>query len=233
MKNGDDLIPDLEMDGQDEIEERPLGKYGMLRPTFLRNTTTTHIHTSMLLTGRLTPHLLEALKNTLLILWRNAQTGVDDLKGKHGLRAAPGLLRHTQADRAPRRGKFEGIGEQVGEHLPEPDGIPREAAVCDLFIQRVRNAPLPGLGPHHILDLVQHIFQGEGLAGEGKLPAVDAAHVQDVVNEILHVVGGGAKFHQVLPHVGRDPLHHAGEVCEAHHRVHGGTQLVSHAGEEL
>ena len=55
-KNGDYLIPDLVMDGEDEAEEIMLGKYGLLRQTFLKE----HHHgtyTSMLLTGRLMPHL--------------------------------------------------------------------------------------------------------------------------------------------------------------------------------
>ena len=47
---GDYLIPDLTLDGAEELEEMPLGKYGMLRETFLED----HHHgtyTSMLLTG--------------------------------------------------------------------------------------------------------------------------------------------------------------------------------------
>ena len=55
---GDYWIPDLMLDGEGEIEEMPLGKYGMLRETFLKQ----HHHgtyTSMLLTGRLTTHLRE------------------------------------------------------------------------------------------------------------------------------------------------------------------------------
>ena len=55
---GDYLIPNLMLDGEDELEEMPLGKYGMLRETFLEE----HHHgtyTSMLLTGRLYPHLRE------------------------------------------------------------------------------------------------------------------------------------------------------------------------------
>ena len=55
---GDYLIPDLALDGAEELEELPLGKYGMLRETFLED----HHHgtyTSMLLTGRLYPHLRE------------------------------------------------------------------------------------------------------------------------------------------------------------------------------
>lgn len=54
-KIGDYMIPDLAMDGEDDT---PLGKYGMLRETFLQE----HHHgtyTSMLLTGRLEPHLRE------------------------------------------------------------------------------------------------------------------------------------------------------------------------------
>ena len=56
MKTGDYYIPDLQMDGAED--SRPLGKYGMLRRIFLKE----HhcgTYTSMLLTGRLEPHLRE------------------------------------------------------------------------------------------------------------------------------------------------------------------------------
>ena len=54
-KNGDYLVPNLMLDGTEKLEEMPLGRYGMLRQTFLQehhNGT----YTSMLLTGRLEPH---------------------------------------------------------------------------------------------------------------------------------------------------------------------------------
>ena len=57
-KNGDYQIPDLMLDGEDEMEEKPLGKYGILRQNFLKK----HHHgtyTSMLLTGRLMLHLYQ------------------------------------------------------------------------------------------------------------------------------------------------------------------------------
>ena len=57
-KVGDYLIPDLMMDGQETEEEMPLGKYGMLRESFLQKHHS-GTYTSMLLTGRLTPHLRE------------------------------------------------------------------------------------------------------------------------------------------------------------------------------
>ena len=80
MENGDYLIPALKLDGEDGMEEMPLGKYGMLRQTFLRE----HHHgtyTSMLLTGRLMPHLRE--------IDRQAQEQVDrtmaELKKQNGV----------------------------------------------------------------------------------------------------------------------------------------------------
>ena len=82
-KVGDYLIPDLAMDNEDEAEELPLGKYGMLRESFLKE----HHHgtyTSMLLTGRLEPHLRE--------IDRQAQEQVDktvrDLMKRDGVNEA-------------------------------------------------------------------------------------------------------------------------------------------------
>ena len=57
-KVGDYLIPDLMMDGQDAEEELPLGKYGRMRESFLQEHHS-GTYTSMLLTGRLDPHLRE------------------------------------------------------------------------------------------------------------------------------------------------------------------------------
>ena len=79
---GDYLIPDLTLDGAEELEEMPLGKYGMLRQTFLEE----HHHgtyTSMLLTGRLMPHLKQideqAQEQTdQMVATMMKQSGVDE-----------------------------------------------------------------------------------------------------------------------------------------------------------
>ena len=81
-KNGDYLIPDLIMDGEDETEEVMLGKYGLLRQTFLKE----HHHgtyTSMLLTGRLMPHLRQTDEQAQeqvdqMVAAMMAQNGVDE-----------------------------------------------------------------------------------------------------------------------------------------------------------
>lgn len=55
-KVGDYLLPDLMMDGENELEEIPLGKYGLLRESFLKEHHS-GTYNSMLLTGRLAEHL--------------------------------------------------------------------------------------------------------------------------------------------------------------------------------
>ena len=77
---GDYLIPDLILDGEDELEEMPLGKYGMLRETFLEK----HhpgTYNSMLLTGRLTPHLREIDRQAQ----EQVDRMVDELKKQNGV----------------------------------------------------------------------------------------------------------------------------------------------------
>ncbi len=80
---GDYLIPDLMLDGEDEMEEYPLGKYGRLRETFLKE----HHHgtyTSMLLTGRLEPHLREIDRQAQ----EQVDRMVDELKKQNGVNEA-------------------------------------------------------------------------------------------------------------------------------------------------
>ena len=75
---GDYLIPDLMMDGQEE--ELPLGKYGRLRENFLREHHS-GTYTSMLLTGRLEPHLREIDRQAR----EQVDRMVDDLKKRSGV----------------------------------------------------------------------------------------------------------------------------------------------------
>ena len=77
---GDYLIPNLILDGEEEMEEMPLGKYGMLRETFLKQ----HHHgtyTSMLLTGRLEPHLREIDRQAR----EQVDRMMDELKKQNGV----------------------------------------------------------------------------------------------------------------------------------------------------
>lgn len=77
---GDYLIPDLFLDSEENEEEYPMGKYGRMRETFLKQ----HHHgtyTSMLLTGRLEPHLREIDRQAQ----EQVDRMVDELKKQNGV----------------------------------------------------------------------------------------------------------------------------------------------------
>ena len=71
------------MDGQGAGEEMPLGKYGRLRETFLQEHHS-GTYTSMLLTGRLEPHLREIDRQAR----EQVDRMVDDLKKQNGVNEA-------------------------------------------------------------------------------------------------------------------------------------------------
>ena len=77
-KVGDYYFPDVTL--EDEEDERQLGKYGLLRQTFLQER---HhgTYTSMLLTGRLMPHLYEINDQCQAQVDRM----VEDLKRQNGV----------------------------------------------------------------------------------------------------------------------------------------------------
>ena len=77
-KVGDYYFPNLALDGDED--ETPLGKYGLLRQTFLQE----HHHgtyTSMLLTGRLMPHLREIDS----LCRERVDSMVEELKRRNGV----------------------------------------------------------------------------------------------------------------------------------------------------
>ena len=57
-KAGDYLLPNLMLDGENGMETTPLGRYGRMRERYLKQEHN-GLYTSMLLTGRLDPHLRE------------------------------------------------------------------------------------------------------------------------------------------------------------------------------
>lgn len=86
-KNGDYLIPNLMVDGEDEAEEMQIGKYGLLRQTFLKEY---HhgTYTSMMLTGRLMKHLKQTDSQAQeqvdrIVAEMMKQNGVDEEMKEH------------------------------------------------------------------------------------------------------------------------------------------------------
>ncbi|MEL5898310.1 TnpV protein [Clostridium sporogenes] len=89
-RNGDYLIPDIELTGQKEgKDQRPLGKYGRMRKQYLQEHRKPLFY-SLLLSEKLFPHLLEIDKTAnrrmeqIMIDLQKAQTPPDKMTDQMG-----------------------------------------------------------------------------------------------------------------------------------------------------
>ena len=178
---------------------------------------------------------LERLEDALGERRAHADAGVAD--AELILRAAAqrtGVLADADRDRAARRGELDGVGQQVEQDLPE--ARPVAADVLVRHVDRV-HVQLELLGVHLSaddgLDVVQHIGQADLALFEMELAALDAAHVQDVVDEREQMAARGEGLGQIVP----DPFGVADVADrkggEADDGVHRGADVVRHIGQEV
>ena len=178
---------------------------------------------------------LERLEDALRERRAHADAGVAD--AELILRAAvqrPGELTDADRDRAARRGELDRVGQQVEQDLLE--ARPVAADVLVRHVERV-HAQLELLGVHLSaddgLDVVQHLGQADLALLEMEPAALDAAHVQDVVDEREQMAARGEGLGQIV-------LHPFGVVDigdreggEADDGVHRGADIVAHVEQEL
>ena len=89
------------------------------------------------------------------------------------------------------------------------------------------------LGVDDDVDFLEKIPEGELFVFEHHPPRLDAAHVEDVVDEPQQVVGAGADFLQVGATPGREFGVAQGDVVQPDDGVHRGADFVAHVGKEV
>ena len=82
---------------------------------------------------------------------------------------------------------------------------------------------------HHCPQLIQHTFQREGLAGDCQHPAVQAAHVQNIIDQIQQIMVRGPELHKHFPDILRHPLCHPGQIRQTYYSIHRGPEFMAHA----
>ena len=142
-------------------------------------------------------------------------------------------LRDAHRDLAARRRELHRVGDEV-----EQDLVEAHLVAVDVFVRDVEHVheevELLGvdLRGDDGLDVVQHVREVDLGLLQADLAALDAAHVQDVVDEAQQVVARGEDLAQVV----LDLLFVAGvgggERGIADHRVHGRADIVAHVAEE-
>ena len=82
------------------------------------------------------------------------------------------------------------------------------------------------------VDLVEELPEGELLVFQRHAAGLDAAHVEDVVDEAEHVLGAGADLFELLARLRLEVGVAQRDVVEADDRVHGRPDLMAHVGQE-
>ena len=167
-------------------------------------------------------------------LLAHAHARVVDDEAELGVVLGPTALGGGEGDLPALAGELDRVGKDVEEHLLElhrvPDIVVVEHGVHDALVVH----PLGGrLRVADGADAAQKVLGGNFFALHQHLAALDPAHVQDVVDEGEQETGGDPDFGDAVGHlvvvpdrIGRDGAH-------ADDRVHGGADLVAHAGEEV
>ena len=145
----------------------------------------------------------------------------------------PGKLAHPHRDRAARRGKLDGVGQQVQQDLVQPGLI-----AVDILVGHIHRIHIKlqlfcvDLPADDGFQIVQHLRKVDFHLFQMELSAFDAAHIQHIVDEREQMVAGSKGLGQIILH----PLlvvNIADRQCsKADDGVHGGADVVGHIGKE-
>ena len=167
-------------------------------------------------------------------LLAHTHAGVVYNKTQHGivLRFLP--LGGREGDLSALAREFDGVAENVDEHLLQLHGIAHvvvvQHRVCDALVVH----PLGGgLGVADGVDSVQELLGWNLFIFQQHLAALDPAHIQDIVDQRQQETGGNADFRDAVRHLLVVPNVLGRNGAHADDRVHGRADLVAHAGEEV
>ena len=166
-------------------------------------------------------------------LLADANACIADDEFERGLVVKDGGLLHGQGHAARRFGKLDGVAQDVDQHLLELHDVADVGAVHQVQDLTFKRQSLIGaLGHDQGVDLLQHPAEGEGFVAQHHPAGLDAAHVQNVVDELQQVAGAVADFFQIIPGLRRQCLILQRQAVQADDGVHRGADFVAHVGEE-
>ena len=133
----------------------------------------------------------------------------------------------------PRRGKLDGVAQQLEEDLLQPESISHQVVRC-LWVVREHEAHPLGSGPAG--DKAQEMFQEwlklKGTLGQHHLSGLDLGEVEEVVEQLQQAVGRSGHLGQVIMLSGGQlGLKH--QVAQTDDGVHWSSNLVADVRQEL
>ncbi len=178
-------------------------------------------------------HLGEGLEDLWQLGGGDADAGVADVEAEDCVVGRPFDGAHVEGHGAARGCELDGVAEEVDEDLEQAIAIADEVG-GDVGRDVVKEREALGLDAQgeHALDGGDAVCEGEADGVEIELSGLDAGEVEGVADDAHELLGGGASGGEVVCLLeveagAEEELDHADDA------VHGRTQLVVHAGEEL
>ena len=177
----------------------------------------------------------ELLEDVLLELFAHADAVV--LDAELIADAALGctvLLGDADADHAAGGGELDGVGQDVQQDLVQPQRVGDDVLILNVHGINEERQPFGcNIGLDDGAHIVDKIGQMHCLFLDLDFAALDAAHIQHIVDEGEQMLAGGGDLFQVVQHllavvdVGRR------QRGEADDGVHRGADIVAHVEQEL
>jgi len=143
-----------------------------------------------------------------------------------------GGARDTQGDRAGIR-EFDGIADQIDEHLAQAGGIAVELSRQRLFdVELQGEVFLPGFARKHHHDVVHHFLQVEVFLDHFELAGGSLGKIQNVVEDSQQGTGGTRDHAQVVP-LSDGQMRTKQQLGRAENGMHRRADFVAHVGQEF
>ena len=144
-----------------------------------------------------------------------------------------GKLPHPHRDRAARRGKLDGVGQQIQQYLIQPGLIAVDVLIGHIHGVHIKLQLLCiNLSADDGFQVVQHIRKVDFHLFQMDLSAFNAAHIQHIVDEGEQMVAGCKGLGKVVLHPILIVDIADRQRGKADDGVHGGADIVGHIGKE-
>ena len=175
----------------------------------------------------------KGVKKGLLKVLAHADAVILHHKAVFGVMLGMGKLLYLQPD-VPTGGRvLDRIGEDVHQHLIQAVGVGQHVFVLHTGVYRKGLAALACLLANNAIQLADLLRQVHLFHIQGSLAALDAAHIQNIVDDAQQQLPGGFQLGQMLGQFFRlvQLVFHQGS--NADDGVHGGADVVAHVGKEV
>ena len=144
------------------------------------------------------------------------------------------LLVHGHLKRSALRREFDGVSQQVNQHLIQPHAVAVHIFRQDLVGASVERLIFRlDLGLDDIDNTVHHLSQRNQLYIQRHFPALDFGYIQHVVNQPQQMLAGQVDFGQIiLDLLGVIRVIYS-QGCHPDDGVHWGSYVMTHAGEKI